>query len=608
MDQVLQQAVAAHKKGNLNEAERLYRAILQSHPLHADANHNLGVLAVSVDKADEALSFFKTALEANPKIEQFWLSLLNALIKAEKFEAAKEVISRSKQQGMYTDKMEDLEKNGIESPNQQQLDKLLATYQAGQYDEAEALANSLTQDFPQHAFGWKVLGAILRQTGRESDSELFYRKAIEFSPHDPDVHFNLGNLLKEFARYDEARQSYRTAVSLRATFAEAHNNLGSTFILLDDFNEAIASFGRAIEAKPDYPEAHYNLGNAMREQAKLELAASSFLRAIELVPTYAQAHCNLGMTLFEMGQLDRAEASLRKAISIRADYAEAHNNLGAILKKKNKLKSAELCHRQAISLKPDYLEAHYNLGTTLKELGRNGEAISSFNQVISIEESHAASKHMLAALSGETPSTAPRDYVEALFDGYAVNFDDSLVVNLEYKVPRALAEMVSTESNFHSLASVLDLGCGTGLFGQEIRRFCRRLEGVDLSRKMLKKAQEKQVYDKLIKEDVVVYLEKAALNFNVFVFTDVFIYIGALDNVFNLIKSRTDGGGKLAFSTEHLEKGSFLLEESGRYSHSKKYILSLCERFGYTLSQFKKIPLRKDGKKHIAGALYVLSF
>ena len=81
IERTLQQGVAAHKEGKLHDAERLYRAILQSQPAHSDANHNLGVIAVSVNKADAALPLFKTALEANPKIEQFWLSYIDALIK-----------------------------------------------------------------------------------------------------------------------------------------------------------------------------------------------------------------------------------------------------------------------------------------------------------------------------------------------------------------------------------------------------------------------------------------------------------------------------------------------------------------------------------------------
>ena len=109
VDQALQQGVAAHKEGKLEEAERLYRAILQSQPLHPDANHNLGVLAVSVNKADAALPLFKTALEANPKIEQFWLSYIDALIKEKQFDNAKQVLEQAKKQGVAGEKLNVLE-------------------------------------------------------------------------------------------------------------------------------------------------------------------------------------------------------------------------------------------------------------------------------------------------------------------------------------------------------------------------------------------------------------------------------------------------------------------------------------------------------------------
>ena len=88
IDQALQQGVAAHKEGKLQDAERLYRAILQAQAKHPDANHNLGVLAVAVGKPFEAIPLFKLALEANPKIEQFWLSYIDALIKVERFNMA----------------------------------------------------------------------------------------------------------------------------------------------------------------------------------------------------------------------------------------------------------------------------------------------------------------------------------------------------------------------------------------------------------------------------------------------------------------------------------------------------------------------------------------
>ena len=68
IDQQLEQAVAAHNQGNLQEAEGLYRAVLQAQPSSAVANHNLGLIAVSMNQSKVALPLFKTALEANPSV------------------------------------------------------------------------------------------------------------------------------------------------------------------------------------------------------------------------------------------------------------------------------------------------------------------------------------------------------------------------------------------------------------------------------------------------------------------------------------------------------------------------------------------------------------
>ena len=99
IEQALQQGLAAQDEGRLEEAERLYRVILQSEPKHADANHNLGLIAVSLNKVDTALPLFKAALEANPQKEQFWVSYIDALIQAKQFDSAKQVLERGKKAG-----------------------------------------------------------------------------------------------------------------------------------------------------------------------------------------------------------------------------------------------------------------------------------------------------------------------------------------------------------------------------------------------------------------------------------------------------------------------------------------------------------------------------
>ena len=356
--QALQKAMNAHKEGKLQYAESLYRLILQSHPFHADANHNLGVLAMSVNKHQDALPLLKTALEANPKIEQFWLSYIDALIKAEEFDNAKQILHQAKKRHLDAPKINYLEvqlfskiqKSTTEKacPPQELLDSLLSYYQKGRYRAAEKLSLEITQDYPEDQFAWKVLGAVLGAVGRKTEALNVNQTAVTLSPQDAEAHSNLGVTLKELGRLDEAETSYKQAIAL----------------------------------KPDYAEAHSNLGNVLKELGRLDEAETSYKQAIALKPDYPEAYSNLGVTLKELGRLDEAETSYKQAIALKPDYPEAYSNLGVTLKELGRLDEAETSYKQAIVLKPDYAEAYTNLGNTLKELGRLDEAVTNCTQAI----------------------------------------------------------------------------------------------------------------------------------------------------------------------------------------------------------------------------------
>ena len=376
--QALQRGVVAHKDGKLQDAERLYRAILQSQPLHPDANHNLGVLAVSVNKADVAIPLFKIALEANPKIEQFWLSYIDALVKNNQLKDAKQAIKKAKK-GFNAKKLETLlsqseVKASAKAPSQEQLSSLLAHYQNGRLGPAEKLAKSITNEFPNHQFAWKLLGAVLGQTDRKPEAVDANQKAVALSPQDAEARSNLGNTLKELGRLKEAEASFCKAIELKSDYAEAHYNLGNTLKELGRFEDAEASYTQAIRLKPNFTEAHSNLGNTLQELGRLEDAEASYRQAIVLKPDYAEAHFNLGIALQELERLGEAEASYKKAIVLKPDYAEAHSNLGVTLKDLGRLNEAEASFKRAIVMKSDFAEAHSNLGEILLKKGqhRNG--------------------------------------------------------------------------------------------------------------------------------------------------------------------------------------------------------------------------------------------
>ena len=428
IEQVLQQAVVAHNAGNLEEAERAYHAILRRQPKHPDANHNLGLIAMSVNQIEVALPLFKIALDANPHVEQFWMSYIEALARDDQVRGAKQAVKKAKKKGFDAKKLQAILSpskgvTGNKVPAKEVLNSLLEHYQSGRLSEAEKLAVSITQEFPKHQFAWKVLGAVLRTTGRNSEAvdanqravalhpqeaeahsnlgitlqelgrleeaEASYKQAIALKSDYAGAHYNLGITLQELGRLDEAEASYRQAIALKPDYAEAHNNLGNTLQELGRLDEAEASYRQAIALKPDYPEAHSNLGVTLKELGRLDEALASYTQAIALKPDYTEAHYNLGITLKELGRLDEALASYDKAIALKPDHAEAHSNLGITLQELGRLEEAEASYKQAIALKSDYAEAHYNLGITLQELGRLDETEASYTRAIALKPDYA---------------------------------------------------------------------------------------------------------------------------------------------------------------------------------------------------------------------------
>jgi hypothetical protein len=97
INQALKQAIAHHKDGRVQIAEQIYRAIIEAQP---DANHNLGVLSVQAGQPLAGLPFLKTALEANPSQDQFWISYVVALVQTNQIDTARQVLEQGRQHGL----------------------------------------------------------------------------------------------------------------------------------------------------------------------------------------------------------------------------------------------------------------------------------------------------------------------------------------------------------------------------------------------------------------------------------------------------------------------------------------------------------------------------
>ncbi len=190
--------------------------------------------------------------------------------------------------------------NGVlMSRYQDQINNLLDSYQNGRLVDAENLAVSLTKEFPNHNFSWKILGAIFKATGRFAESIKANQTAVALNPKDAGAHSNLGVILQEQGKLDESEESCKQAIILKPDFAEAYYNLGITLIELGKIKEAEESYIKATTLKPDFAEAHYNLANTFIKLGRLDQAELSYRKAIALKPNFDKAHNKLLRCLYQ---------------------------------------------------------------------------------------------------------------------------------------------------------------------------------------------------------------------------------------------------------------------------------------------------------------------
>ena len=293
----------------------------------------------------------------------------------------------------------------------------------------------------------------------------------------------------------------------------------------------------------------------------------------------------------------------------RADYAR-------MLAESGDFPAAAELMEQALELAPRWTAGWFRFGEYHEKAGETDKAVAAYGKVAQLDtEGLFAAELKLAVLgAAETPEQPPSRYVEGLFDDYADRFETSLVEKLDYSVPQKLAELIGKAAEGGVFDTIIDIGCGTGLLGVEIRAFANRLEGFDISQNMLAKAEEKRLYDHLDQADLSLEPEASGLftptlaqhRAGLVAAADVMMYLGSLETVMPLVSALLAPSGFFAFSVEDAgEEDGFVLRESLRYAHSKSYVTELLERTGFSLIEIRKTTIRKDAGKPLSGILFL---
>lgn len=450
--------------------------------------------------------------------------------------------------------------------------------------------------------------AALVQANKLDAAKTEIQRLCHLHPEQPALHNLQGVILKRRGEGDAALAAFQEALRLEPAFAEALNNLGATLSEQKRYREALGCYQELVNRGQADAEVYANLARALRGAGQRDNAEEALRRAIRLRPLYPDAYNDLGNLLNDEGRHEEAIEAYQQALQMKPQHKAALGNLARSYSAMQRHVPAMEAFRALLEIAPQDVAALRGLAQSLAAVGQRTAAIERYEEVLQKDPNDGVSRHLLTALRGDTPQAAAPGYAKAVFESYAANFEKHLTASLEYGLPQripALLEQLDGEDAWYPKA--IDLGCGTGLVGTQVRSYCEMLLGVDVAEAMLEKAREKAVYDQLLAGDIEAVMLAQTDRFDLVVCADVLVYLGDLLPLFQAVQSRCNRGASFVVSTELLEDGDYRLLPSGRFAHGDDYVRRCADAAGLSVRHSDHIPLRKERGDWLTGGLYVLS-
>ncbi len=421
--------------------------------------------------------------------------------------------------------------------------------------------------------------------------------------------FAEGNAAFGGGRLEEAASLFQESLQALPRRPSTVANLAVTLHRLGRPQDAVKLLDETLQSHPDDAALWSLRGTALEALDRLSEALASHERALATDAQRIADRFHAGRLMLRLGRSEHALAALQAVCAASPDVAEAHYRRGQALMTLQRADEALTAWDRALALDPTLVDAWADRGAWMQERGRMTEAVRCFEQARAQGGDAALLDYQIAGLSsaaghagGAMPASAPRSYVQGLFDRYADDFDEHLVEHLGYRAPQELAAGLARLARTH-FRHALDLGCGTGLCAAPLGAFVTRLDGVDLSAGMLARAQALGRYDRLEHADVVEHLAATPWRHDLVVAADLFIYVGRLEAVFAGVRRVLEPAGVFCFSVEHLDDalGDCALLPSLRYAHSAAYLRRLAREHGFVVAALEERALRRDERAPVRG-------
>jgi len=258
---------------------------------------------------------------------------------------------------------------------------------------------------------------------------------------------------------------------------------------------------------------------------------------------------------------------------------------------------------QTVELTPGFATAWFALGAIRDRLGDHIGAVAAFEKTRDAdpEDYHGARLQLARLGSGDAAPAMSQAYVRRLFDQYADRYDVALTERLAYRGPdllqAAIEETPRAAGRKQRFASMLDLGCGTGLGGALFRPIVDCLTGVDLSPAMIAQAAAKGLYDRLVTADLTSFLaaeSATATKYDLVLAADVFVYVNDLAPIAAAVARVLAPVGLFAFTVETHPGENIKLLPTLRYAHGEPYLRRILADAGLSPMTISPMAVRRE--------------
>lgn len=341
IEEILDSASQKHEAGRLEQAEPLYRRVLDSQPEQPDALHLLGILLHQRGQRDDAIEFLERAVRAAAGEATYLANLAEAYRANGRLEEAISAFGRALDLspddadarfnlGCALAEMGDLvgaagnfriaaEARPNVAANLIRLGETLL--ELGAWPEAVGHFRAASALDPTNSGALIGLAGALMTMGRSEEAEALYREAGAFAPKDADLHLQIGRALMEHGRPVPAGDTLQRAAHLDPGSALTRALHARTLQEQGRFDEAIAGYEEALALNPEQAEAHYGLAGSRKYSAS-DPEINRLESLLENGPEDGSTRAGLGFSLAKMyddaGRTDEAFECFAEANELKA--------------------------------------------------------------------------------------------------------------------------------------------------------------------------------------------------------------------------------------------------------------------------------------------------